>query len=400
MGNLSQKLLIGLLGLSLLLFGTLPAAAAKKKGRSAPLKIKESRILESDNHIRIIFYLNKIPEYSHGFIPADADKNLPDRLYIDFRRLELTPANLPDKNLPEKVIKKLRYGQKSKDEVRLVFDLTGHYNYKISKLSKPTRLAIDLEVKPKAPPVAEASAESAAAILLPIPTEVPPPEEVKQHYIIVLDPGHGGDDTGAVGPTGLQEKNVALDLVLGLAEELKQDENITIYLTRDKDIELGLAERSALANTQKADLFISLHINASTERSLSGFATYYLNNTDDRFSQRLAAQENSASGEELTPLEHVLNDLKMNQITASSQKLAGLVQSKTMAVIGGEETGVKDQGVKTALFYVLLGARMPSILVECNFISNPHEETLLARPTYRQKLIKGIAAGIREYLAP
>jgi N-acetylmuramoyl-L-alanine amidase len=90
----------------------------------------------------------------------------------------------------------------------------------------------------------------------------------------------------------------------------------------------------------------------------------------------------------------------MNQITASSQKLAELVQSKTMDIIGSNELGVKDQGVKSALFYVLLGARMPAILIECNFISNPHEEQLLASPEYREKLIAGIAAGIREYLKP
>jgi len=226
----------------------------------------------------------------------------------------------------------------------------------------------------------------------------------KSRPVIVLDPGHGGVEIGATGPAGTQEKDLALELARRLKSALERDAGATVVLTRDEDRMVPLDERAAIANHNRAELFLSVHLNAAKRRGAVGAETYFLspNATDDE-ARTLAALENRASGVPETPqagraegerdLELILWDLAQNQYLAESGRLAESVQRELNAL-----AGTKDRGVRQAPFRVLMGATMPAILVEVGFITNPDEETRLKDPAYVEKVVGAIVRAVREYL--
>ncbi|MBN1282504.1 MAG: N-acetylmuramoyl-L-alanine amidase [Proteobacteria bacterium] len=211
---------------------------------------------------------------------------------------------------------------------------------------------------------------------------------------IVVDPGHGGDDQGAVGPGGTLEKDVTLALSRKIAAALRKEIGARVWLTRDSDRSMTLEERHAFAIRKRADIFISVHANASTHSSASGVETYYLDNATDEAARKLADRENSSAGKKLSQVEHILSTMLQNYDAALSADLARDVQSR----LAGRFATVKDRGVRSAMFYVLVGAKCPAILVEAAFISNPREEKLLASEKYQGRLAEALAAGVSEYL--
>jgi N-acetylmuramoyl-L-alanine amidase len=223
--------------------------------------------------------------------------------------------------------------------------------------------------------------------------------------VIVLDAGHGGVETGATGPTGLEEKDVALDLARRLKSILANDRKLTVVLTRDEDRLVGLDERTAIANHNQADLFVSIHLNAALRSDATGAESYFLSSdaTDDQ-ARTLAALENRAAGVkqeqiaavdgEMRSVDLVLWDLAQNQYLAESSVLA-----ENMQIHLNELTGTRDRGVRQAPFRVLMGATMPSILVEVGFISNPDEETRLRSTEYRSRVAQAMANAIYDFLA-
>jgi N-acetylmuramoyl-L-alanine amidase len=216
---------------------------------------------------------------------------------------------------------------------------------------------------------------------------------------IVIDPGHGGHDPGAVGPTGLREKTVTLQVAQKLKAELEQD-GFEVFLTRDQDRFISLESRARFANRQKGDLFISLHCNAHKNRKLRGVETYTLNVTSNRYAIRLAARENASSERSVSDLQFVLADLATKANTSDSLGAARAIQSQLVAAESeGRKRPIRNLGVKQALFYVLLGARMPSVLVELAFISNRQDEKLL-RTSYKQTSIaQAITDGVKQFIA-
>ena len=224
------------------------------------------------------------------------------------------------------------------------------------------------------------------------------PTVIESLPVIVIDPGHGGVETGAVGPGGLQEKDVTLDLARRL-KELLQRQGATVVLTRDDDRVLPLDDRTAIANQNRAELFLSLHLNASKRKSAVGAETYFLSpSATDADAKSLAAAENaSRSTSEAAPapsagLDLILWDLAQNSHLTESSKLAEAVQRGLNGL-----TGVKDRGVRQAPFRVLMGATMPAILVESGFISNPDEESRLKDDAYKDKLAHAIAQAVSEF---
>jgi len=262
----------------------------------------------------------------------------------------------------------------------------GYRRYESFELSNPFRLILDLQ-----------GTRSTGDAPTAIPSRRDP--RVK---IVVLDPGHGGIETGAVGPSGLREKEVTLDLARRLRYELDRDARIDVVLTRDEDRLVGLDERSGIANHNRADLFLSIHLNASGRRNASGAETYYLatDATDDE-ARTLAALENEAAGvranaaaadAEPSAIDLVLWDLAQNQFLAESSQLAESVQRRL-----NELAGTRDRGVRQAPFRVLMGATMPAILVEAGFISSLEEEERLRGSEHRDRIARAIAGAIREY---
>ena len=218
---------------------------------------------------------------------------------------------------------------------------------------------------------------------------------------VVLDPGHGGQDTGAVGPTGLMEKDVVLDLALRLRRLLQERLGLHVILTRSEDVFVPLQERSALANRAKADFFISLHMNGSSQRDALGFETYYFtrepSDTDARASaqrENLAIEREGASGKGVESLLRItLADLAVTRDMRESSELAELV----LASLGGIMR-VENRGVKSGPFIVLATAAMPAILVESAFITNPEEERKLRRDEYRQRIAEALCEGVGKFV--
>ncbi len=248
-------------------------------------------------------------------------------------------------------------------------------------LERPFRLVFDVYRGARAPAV--------AAVAPP-----PPPRRRAGIRTIVLDPGHGGSDTGAKGPAGALEKELTLQLARTLRSQLQRRLPVSVVLTRAEDAELPLDTRVAVANQQKADLFISLHLNSSPERNAQGAETYFLSLVaSDERAARAAAAEN-ASGDPLTDLQLILWDLAQSHHMAESQRLAGLIQEEL-----NEALELRNRGVKQAPFRVLMGAAMPAVLVELGFLSNPREEERLLDPLYRSRLADALVDAVSRYRA-
>jgi N-acetylmuramoyl-L-alanine amidase len=269
-------------------------------------------------------------------------------------------------------------------------------------------------------------APPAAPALPELPVAAQPPRDEPGIHTIVLDPGHGGGETGAIGPSGTEEKEITLLLARALKSRLERRLPVRVILTRGDDAELPLDNRTALANQNKADLFISLHLNSERGRGARGAETYFLSlQASDARAARAAEIENlaargqapgggneaaagddagaaaaadpalaAAEGDPLYDLQLILWDLAQSQHLADSQRLAALIQEELNGALG-----LRDRGVKQAPFRVLMGAAMPAVLVELGFISNPEEEERLRDAAYRAQLVEAVARAVERYRA-
>jgi N-acetylmuramoyl-L-alanine amidase len=214
---------------------------------------------------------------------------------------------------------------------------------------------------------------------------------------VIIDAGHGGHDTGAIGPTGVREKDVSLAVVLKLKQKLEAL-GLEVLLTRDDDTFVALDERTRIANREHGDLFISIHCNAAPSKTLRGIETYTLNTSSNRYSVRLAARENATTERGVNDLQYILADLATKANTGESQRLADRVQRSLIRGLSKDYKGIRDLGTKEALFVVLLGAKMPAILVETSFLSNPEDEQRLASPEYQDSLAENVAEAVEGFL--
>jgi N-acetylmuramoyl-L-alanine amidase len=215
---------------------------------------------------------------------------------------------------------------------------------------------------------------------------------------IVIDPGHGGYDTGTIGPSGLREKDLVLDIGLRLRKLIETQTNSEVFMTRSTDKFIPLEERTAIANEDGADLFISIHANASRDHSVRGIETYFLNFTSDPEALRLAARENATSQESVHELQNLVQKIALNNKIEESQELARNIQTGLYKRMSSISRGIHNRGVRKAPFVVLIGASMPSILTEISFLSNSHSERLLKSPSYREQIAKALFNGIENYI--
>ncbi len=214
---------------------------------------------------------------------------------------------------------------------------------------------------------------------------------------IVIDPGHGGKDPGAIA-FGMKEKDIVLKVAKSLGTQLVQKYNAKVILTREDDRFLPLEERTAIANTNDADLFISLHVNAHPSPKVSGFETYFLNLSTSEEAMRVAARENATSTHQMSDLQDILSEIMQNSKINESARLAQQVHSSIESGMNSKPYVLKDMGVKQAPFYVLIGAEMPAILIELAFISNPRDAQLLANNQFIEILTQQISDGVLEYI--
>jgi N-acetylmuramoyl-L-alanine amidase len=216
---------------------------------------------------------------------------------------------------------------------------------------------------------------------------------------IVIDAGHGGHDTGTIGPTGLMEKDLCLDVALRLGKIIQQRlPGADIVYTRSDDTFIPLEERTNIANQAKADLFISIHANSSQDHAARGVETYYLNLKGSAEAMEVAARENASSDQGVHDLEDLVKKIARNEKIDESKEFAEDIQDSLAKRMQKASKSVKDRGVRKAPFVVLIGADMPSILTEISFLSNPADEKLLKQPEYRQRVAEGLYQGVASYL--
>jgi N-acetylmuramoyl-L-alanine amidase len=344
---------------------------------------------------------------AHELAKGSAGK--PGRIYIDINRTKLGKG-VKDITIGDGLLKGARVAQYKPDVVRLVLDTVNIRDYKVFPLSEPTRLVIDVRGERRAE-IARLEESISAGPEPPTETKREEPPAVEKRVKnqkkpaigkirrIVVDPGHGGHDPGAIGPNGIQEKDVVLAIGLKLRELLKNELGLDVVMTRSTDVFIPLEERTAIANKINADLFVSVHANAANNRNASGIETYYLNLAKSEKAAQLAAKENGTTLEKVSVLQAILFDLMGNYKLNDSAHLAEEVQKSLHKKISSSHADTRSLGVKQGPFYVLVGATMPSILVETAFLSNPQEEARLKDSVYQEQTAEGIMEGIRGYIS-
>lgn len=356
------------------------APAVSAPDRTPQATINGIRYWKDPNYIRIVVDLSSPSAFSKKYLYN------PDRLFIDLHNTTLGRGLNPIQ-ISDGVVTQVRAGQHDKETVRVVIDLSSRAEYKILPLTSPDRLVIDV-LRENIPPAVEPAPQT---------DNGSDKKAVIKGQTIVIDPGHGGKDPGAIGKHGLREKDVVLDVGLRLRKLVKERLGVNVIMTRDTDVFIPLEERTAIANTRGADLFVSVHANSSRRQGANGVETYLLGRATDRDAMATAERENSASESSLNTLQLILADLVNTARKEESLRLAHYVQEN---MIGHMENRYKinDLGVKQAPFYVLVNARMPSILAEISFISNPEEERLLSDAGHRQEIAEAILKGIIKYI--
>jgi len=216
---------------------------------------------------------------------------------------------------------------------------------------------------------------------------------------IVIDPGHGGHDTGTIGPNGLEEKDLVLDVSQRLGKLLLTRMGAEVIYTRDDDTFIPLETRTAIANQAGADLFVSVHANSSQDPDARGVETYYLNFTSSPDALEVAARENAVSEKSIHELQDLVKKIALKEKIEESHEFAADVERSLHSGLSAKNPGLRDRGVKKAPFIVLIGANMPSILAEISFVSNPGDERKLKTPEYRQRIAESLYRGIAKYVS-
>ncbi len=421
---------------------------APKQGEAS--SVTAIRTWNADDYTRVVVDLNGAVKYQSARI-----KN-PDRIYFDLYQAHLGHL-LTDKELAVQngFLKSVRVAQNKSGTVRLVLDVRSIQGYSAFLLPNPYRLVIDVHGT-----VMDASAKNSTAVVTAPRTlagdrpaasatervEVsstsensdsggPNPANAGARHAdhasrvmpsgplladkptrdgarsltrtlglkisrIVIDPGHGGHDTGTIGPHGLLEKNVCLDVALRLGKLIHQKlPSAQVIYTRKTDVFVPLEERTAIANQANADLFISIHANSSHDEQARGIETYYLNFTSSPEALETASRENAVSNASIHELQDLIKKIARNDKIEESQELATDIQSSLTSQLRQVSTAERNRGVKKAPFVVLIGADMPSVLAEISFLSNPIDERMLQKPAQRQRIAQGLFRGVESYLS-
>lgn len=355
--------------------GELPVEPSEADGQlPSELQITELARYGSQDTARIVVFLNRPARYVMGKLAAGGGRG--PRLFLDIDQATYAGAAEYDVG---GVVERVRLGQQGQ-AVRVVLDLREQVSERVFFLPEPFRLIIDV-----------ASVSGGRGLGAPRPA--------KEISRVVLDAGHGGHDPGAIGGSGLMEKDVALDVALRAAPLIARELGVSALLTRETDEFVPLDERVARANAFNADLFVSLHCNASHGADGHGVMTFVLDSSRDQVALQVAARENDASEAASTQLARAMSQVMDTSTSRASAGFARLLQRASLASLGQDYPGVWDGGVRQAGFYVLAGAHMPAVLFEMSFISNPTEELRLESPGYRQRLADGVVNAIRAYKA-
>ena len=402
--------------------------AAPKAPASLPLVATLTSIKRAEigNVVRITLELDSEVAYHEERVDT------PARVFFDLRNARLGQGlREAPLHFGADVLKQIRLGKRDDGSTRVAMDLDGITRYSVFTLYNPFRLVVDFErTEPTAAPVNTLPVGSSplrikSAPVMPAPpvpstmlpaqptspvdTPVPTAPAVtgKGNYSlarqlglgvarVVIDPGHGGHDPGALG-FRVTESELVLDVALRLQKLLLKQNNVDVVLTRDSDVFVPLEERTAIANRAAADLFLSIHANASENSSARGVETYYLNFASNPDAEAVAARENSASNGTMHVLPDIIKAIALNDKLDESRDFAELVQNSLAKRLRTHNARLKSLGVKRAPFVVLIGAGMPSVLAEISFVTNKQEATLLRTGSYRQHIAEALFDAVAQY---
>jgi len=384
-----------------------------KKIPSGDTTITDLRFWSNPEYTRIVVNVDDERDYSHRLLKKDPDINqVFQRLYIDIEQSRLGKKVADHTQINDNLLNQARAGQYLPHTVRVVVDIKSFENYKIFSLKDPFRIVIDIwgkgsnggPVSSSNQNIADAGQSKKKEKISRVTTDNLQSSDIARQLAlgvrkIVIDPGHGGSDPGAPGYyKNVWEKDIVLKMAKKLAVILRDRLKCTVLLTRSTDKKLSLEERTAIANTKRADLFISLHCNAAKNRRLRGIETYILNLATDDQAIAVAARENATSKKNISDLEYILSDLMKHAKIEESTRLANVVQNSFVNGMKKKYSGINNLGVKQAPFYVLLGARMPSILIETSFLSNKTECKRLMSDSYQTAICNAITDGVEKYI--
>jgi N-acetylmuramoyl-L-alanine amidase len=366
--------------------------------------INKIRFHTHENRTRIVVDSDSEINYEFNDLNKDKSHKKPPRIYIDFKNSTLADKIDNKYNVKDQQVENVRIARYTKDTVRLVVDLKHDArDFKVFSLFKPYRTVVDIWGGAKDAGDIKNHPKVAKNLNTDKIDNPNADSLVRQLALgvkkIVIDPGHGGKDYGAPGYyKGSHEKYVVMEVAKKLARKIENEFGYEVVLTRDRDKYLTLEKRTDLANNNRADLFISLHTNAARNKNAYGIETYFLNLATDENSISVAARENATSTKNISDLQTILNDLMRDAKINESSRLASYIQAEMSGSLKNKVSYIKDRGVKQAPFYVLLGAKMPAVLVEMGFISNPRECKRLNSDVYQEEVCNGIMNGIRKYL--
>ena len=364
-----------------------PPAKSEKTAKDAPAKTST----------------NKETAKASGKAASEANSDAADDENPDADFAARKTSSAPAKNVAKSAATETAKANKAKDG-----DAAG--KTVVAENDAPSADVLPLPTHPKWPKKSSRSAKSAhdqAEEMGPPP--IPDLTLDGQHSLtralglkigrIVIDAGHGGHDTGTIGPTGLMEKDLCLDVALRLGKiiQLKLP-SAEVVFTREDDTFIPLERRTEIANEAKADLFISVHANSSQDRQARGIETYYLNFTGSSDAMEVASRENATSANAVHDLQDIVKKIANNEKIEESRDLAAIVQESLSKRMESLNRGDRNRGVRKAPFVVLIGADMPSVLAEISFLSNPSDEQWLKRPENRQRVADGLFSGIENYL--
>ncbi len=400
-----------------------PAAErAERADRPAPPKARADglaqvyfiSLTDGGSHTTVTAYLDKVTSYVYNLIPPVREGG-DFRAYADLKGAVIAPGARVQLKEKTSLVRLVKMNQYQQDVVRLVLDLPAAHPYRPLFLDKPPRLVFQVakaadELPAPGVEAQPAPPEKAARASEPAPVRSPsdsgssgrgPADSLARQLglkvkCVVIDPGHGGKDNGASG-NGLREKDLVLKLARMLETRVEKRLGLTVHLTRDEDKFITLERRTKIAADKKADLFVSLHVNANPLDKVQGFETYVLNFATDRSAMSVAARENASSDKSVAELEDVLKLIAKNTKVAESRAMAQLLHKSALSALNKKHQ-VRDLGVKEAPFYVLVGTNVPSILVEIGFITNEKEAARLGEDAYLGLIADGLCDGLASYV--
>lgn len=377
---------------------SLPTSLAAQDAPPPSPELQRIRLGSYPAYTRIVLDLEAAVAFDHSLVKG------PDRILIELKNArtgkEIT-ARIYE--IGDGIVQKINLHETDGGSLAVEIYPARMRHYNIQEIPNPSRLVVDVYGER----LQTARLNPAPQDASPEPGTTPPsqPSKVIQDFAIratvdtvVIDPGHGGKDPGAIGHTGLQEKDVVLDIATRLRRLLTEKLKKKVIMTRDSDVFIPLARRTEIANEQQADLFVSIHANASPRRSTNGIEVYLFGEASDRRAAETAARENASLEKEDSTLQAIMKSLSLDYKLNESIEFAHMTRQSFVDTLG-RRYRFNDLGVKTAPFFVLVRANMPSILAEVSFITNPVEEKRLRSRTYRQKIAESLYEGIRDYIS-